>query len=303
MKIFLRENGENSGPYTLDQVNESLVDGSLKPTCPAWHDALPDWIIISQIEGVVVPVTPAPPPFNPDKFSPNEPPDIPRKPSGLSENPPGSAIRNFPDNCDINCIKSTISFRLGRREKTLGLLGLIFYPFGIGMLIFFGSEIIRNEILNTAFRLLTIIPSIAFACCFIAKFMLKKSELKIDSTGFEISNYNSPWPVTNWLNSQGKSFSYDWNNIQNVSIIRNEETHEDTYGEFKKEIMWGKFVLPFLNHLNQMPDAWQLVFVNKDKKALVLDGAAFFDYKEAEIFFCKFTKTKIEKGILQKEIF
>ena len=67
--------------------------------------------------------------------------------------------------------------------------------------------------------------------------------------------------------------------------------------------MWGKFVLPLLNHLNQMPDAWQLVFVNKDNKVLVLDGAAFFDYKEAEIFFCEFTKTKIEKGILRKEIF
>ena len=35
-------------------------------------------------------------------------------------------------------------------------------------------------------------------------------------------------------------------------------------------------IMAILNHLNQMPDAWQLVFVNKDNKALVLDGAAFF---------------------------
>ena len=40
------------GPYTVDQINEHLAQGSLLPTDNAWHEGLPDWVPVSQISGV-----------------------------------------------------------------------------------------------------------------------------------------------------------------------------------------------------------------------------------------------------------
>ena len=40
------------GPYTVDQINEYLAQGSLLPTDYAWHEGLPDWVPVTQITGV-----------------------------------------------------------------------------------------------------------------------------------------------------------------------------------------------------------------------------------------------------------
>ena len=40
------------GPYTVDQINEYLAQGSLLPTDYAWHEGLPDWVPVTQISGV-----------------------------------------------------------------------------------------------------------------------------------------------------------------------------------------------------------------------------------------------------------
>ncbi|MGB0579925.1 MAG: c-type cytochrome domain-containing protein, partial [Limisphaerales bacterium] len=43
------------GPYTLEQVNQYLVEGSIVPTDSAWYDGAPDWIPLPKVPGVVVP--------------------------------------------------------------------------------------------------------------------------------------------------------------------------------------------------------------------------------------------------------
>ena len=51
------------GPYTVEQINEYLSQGSLLPTDYAWHEGLADWVPVTEISGVGPAA--APPPFNP----------------------------------------------------------------------------------------------------------------------------------------------------------------------------------------------------------------------------------------------
>jgi hypothetical protein len=94
MQIFVQKDGQQLGPYTLDQVNEYLAQGSLQATDPAWHEGLADWCPLNQIAGVVDASSPAPPAFDSAAFSPNAaaPPavvqsDVPH-PGSLTENDP-----------------------------------------------------------------------------------------------------------------------------------------------------------------------------------------------------------------------
>ena len=40
------------GPYTLEQINEYLAQGSLVATDYAWHEGLPQWVPLNEIAGV-----------------------------------------------------------------------------------------------------------------------------------------------------------------------------------------------------------------------------------------------------------
>ena len=59
------------GPYTVEQINEYLAQGSLLPTDYAWHEGLPDWVFLTEISGVTLSATP--PPFNPTNSKDKEP--------------------------------------------------------------------------------------------------------------------------------------------------------------------------------------------------------------------------------------
>lgn len=74
MQIFVQKNGQQLGPYKLDQVNEYLAQGSLHATDPAWHDGLNNWCPLTEIAGVADPNSPAPPAFDPARFDANSPP-------------------------------------------------------------------------------------------------------------------------------------------------------------------------------------------------------------------------------------
>ena len=63
MQVTLNRDGQQMGPYTVEQINEYLAQGSLLPTDYAWHEGLPDWVPVTQISGVGS--ADAPPPFNP----------------------------------------------------------------------------------------------------------------------------------------------------------------------------------------------------------------------------------------------
>jgi outer membrane protein assembly factor BamB len=67
MEIHIQRDGQQMGPYTLEQINECLVQGALLATDSAWHEGLPQWVPLNEIAGVVSDqaVTSTPPPFKP----------------------------------------------------------------------------------------------------------------------------------------------------------------------------------------------------------------------------------------------
>ena len=64
MQILINRDGQQLGPYTLEQVNEYLAAGSLSPNDPAWHEGLAEWVALNQVGGIVVPAASTPPPFD-----------------------------------------------------------------------------------------------------------------------------------------------------------------------------------------------------------------------------------------------
>ena len=55
MQIYIYRDGQQFGPFTLDQINQGLAAGQLLPNDFAFYEGLPQWIPLSQIQGVVVP--------------------------------------------------------------------------------------------------------------------------------------------------------------------------------------------------------------------------------------------------------
>ena len=60
--IYVLRDGERFGPYTMEDANLFLSQGSLLPTDQAWYEGAPDWIPITQVPGIVfaVPTLPSP---------------------------------------------------------------------------------------------------------------------------------------------------------------------------------------------------------------------------------------------------
>ncbi len=51
MQIYLFLNGEQVGPYPVEQVQAMLGDGTLIPDTQAWHETLPAWVPVTQLVG------------------------------------------------------------------------------------------------------------------------------------------------------------------------------------------------------------------------------------------------------------
>ena len=60
--IYVLREGEQFGPYTLEDANLFLSQGSLLPTDQAWYEGAPDWVPISQVPGIVIIASPLPAP-------------------------------------------------------------------------------------------------------------------------------------------------------------------------------------------------------------------------------------------------
>ena len=58
MMIHISREGQQFGPYSLDEVNTYLADGSLLPTDMAWFEGAAEWMAITQIPGVASAATP-----------------------------------------------------------------------------------------------------------------------------------------------------------------------------------------------------------------------------------------------------
>ncbi|MDP7011590.1 MAG: DUF4339 domain-containing protein [Verrucomicrobiota bacterium] len=65
MQIHVDRGGQRFGPYSLEDVNRYLADGTLLPSDIGWHEGASDWVPLTQISGVKAgegpPSSPSPP--------------------------------------------------------------------------------------------------------------------------------------------------------------------------------------------------------------------------------------------------
>ena len=64
MNIHIQRDGQQMGPYTLEQINEYLTQGALLATDSAWHEGMIEWVQIGRVQGVTIPGKPAPEPIS-----------------------------------------------------------------------------------------------------------------------------------------------------------------------------------------------------------------------------------------------
>jgi len=55
MMIHVMRDGQQFGPYTLEDANAYLAQGTLLPTDQAWYEGAPDWMLLAQVPGVFSP--------------------------------------------------------------------------------------------------------------------------------------------------------------------------------------------------------------------------------------------------------
>jgi len=52
MQVHIDRNGERYGPYSIEDINTYLANGTLLPADLAWHEGLSGWVPLSQVSGV-----------------------------------------------------------------------------------------------------------------------------------------------------------------------------------------------------------------------------------------------------------
>ena len=52
--IHILRDGQQFGPYSLEEVNTFLADGSLLPSDQAWYEGAPEWIPLTEVPGVAL---------------------------------------------------------------------------------------------------------------------------------------------------------------------------------------------------------------------------------------------------------
>jgi hypothetical protein len=50
MSIFIHRDGETNGPYTLEEIQEHLGNGTLNENDFAWYEGLTEWAALSSIQ-------------------------------------------------------------------------------------------------------------------------------------------------------------------------------------------------------------------------------------------------------------
>ena len=58
--IHVMRDGQQFGPYTIDDINAYLAQGTLLPTDQAWYEGAANWMPITEVPGVVHDVAPVP---------------------------------------------------------------------------------------------------------------------------------------------------------------------------------------------------------------------------------------------------
>ena len=58
--IHVMRDGQQFGPYTIEDINAYLAQGTLLPTDQAWYEGAANWMLITEVPGVVHGAAPAP---------------------------------------------------------------------------------------------------------------------------------------------------------------------------------------------------------------------------------------------------
>ena len=70
MQVHIDRGGQRFGPYSVEQVNAHLADGSLLATDLGWTDGMTDWLPLPQVPGVTAAEAAPPPPTAEEPPSP-----------------------------------------------------------------------------------------------------------------------------------------------------------------------------------------------------------------------------------------
>ena len=54
MEIYISRDGEQNGPYSIEDVNTHLKDGALLPTDLACQEGMDEWVPLGEISGVII---------------------------------------------------------------------------------------------------------------------------------------------------------------------------------------------------------------------------------------------------------
>ena len=57
--IHVMRDGQQFGPYTIEDINAYLAQGTLLPTDQAWYEGAANWMLITEVPGVVHGAAPA----------------------------------------------------------------------------------------------------------------------------------------------------------------------------------------------------------------------------------------------------
>ncbi|MEY2549910.1 MAG: domain 2 [Verrucomicrobiota bacterium] len=117
MQIYVGKNGQQLGPFSLEEVNRKLADGTFAGTDLAWYEGAAGWAPLSGVPGVMIHPAPIPTPAP----VPAPPPTLVQPAPAATPAPPIAAIR--PNTSIVQPAKG----RTGTLSLvTWGLLGVTF---------------------------------------------------------------------------------------------------------------------------------------------------------------------------------
>jgi uncharacterized protein DUF4339 len=106
MQIYVGKNGQQLGPFSLEEVNRKLADGTFAGTDLAWYEGAAGWAPLSGVAGVVIPTVsaasiptptaaPTPAPVVRPAFTAVQPPTTPVRPNTPIVQPARSPVRTL----------------------------------------------------------------------------------------------------------------------------------------------------------------------------------------------------------------
>ena len=140
MQIYIHREGQQFGPYSVEEAKEHLAAGSLRAADMAWHEGMADWMPLAQLEGMA----PAAAPTVPKPVQMTQPSWIPPKRTGDSSPTVRSVVSAAPapaapittsDGAVRSSRKSSSKNPITQRQRAVGVQNM-----GLGALWFIGGS-------------------------------------------------------------------------------------------------------------------------------------------------------------------